>query len=77
LSNDKSIKQQKGFKRHILRPLKKECKTYSLGIGWQKNKEDKTYEGFYAITTSKLDLGPQEVIESYHNLYKTEDSFRV
>jgi len=78
LSNDKSIfKQQKGFKRYILKSSKKECKTYSLGIDWQKDKEDKTYEGFYAITTSKLDLDPQEVIESYHNLYKIEDSFKV
>ena len=32
---------------------------------------------FYAVTTSKLDLDLVEVIQSYRNLYKIEDSFRV
>ena len=48
-----------------------------MGMDWMKIKEQQRYDGFYAITTSKLDLDPLEVIDNYHNLYKIEDSFRV
>ena len=44
---------------------------------WMKIKEQQRYDGFYAITTSKLDLDPIEVIQNYRNLYKIENSFRV
>jgi transposase len=46
-------------------------------MDWMKIKEQQRYDGFYAITTSNLDLDPIEVIQNYRNLYKIEDSFRV
>ena len=48
-----------------------------MGMDWMKIKEQQKYDGFYAITTSRLDLDPVEVIQNYRNLYKIEDSFRV
>jgi transposase len=36
-----------------------------------------TYDGYYAIETNKLDIGPEDAIDAYHNLWKIEESFRI
>ncbi len=76
LNNQKSsLTSTRSFKKFI----KKEdnCNEFTMGMDWMKIKEQQRYDGFYAITTSNLDLDPIEVIQNYRNLYKIEDSFRV
>jgi len=82
LNNQKSsLTNTRSFKKYIQKLSKQEdndnCKDYTMALDWLKIKEQQKYDGLYAITTSKLDLDPLEVIENYHNLYRIEDSFRV
>jgi len=82
LNNQKSsLTSTRSFKKYIKKLSKQEdndnCKDYTMALDWLKIKEQQRYDGLYAITTSKLDLDPLEVIENYHNLYRIEDSFRV
>jgi transposase len=73
-----SLTQTRSFKKYIFKTTKEEsCKNFTMGLDWMKIKKDKTYDGFYAITTSKTTLNALETIDNYHNLYKIEDSFRV
>lgn len=73
-----SITSTRSFKKYIFKTTKDDsCKNFVMGLDWIKIKNDKRYDGFYAITTSKKDLSALEIIENYHNLYKIEDSFRV
>ena len=76
LNNQKSsLTSTRSFKKFI----KKEdnCNEFTMGMDWMKIKEQQRYDGFYAITTSNLDLDPVEVIQNYRNLYRIEDSFKV
>lgn len=77
--NQKSaITSTRSYKKYIHKDTEQQdCKDFKMGLDWLKIKKDKTYDGFYAITTSKLDLDALEVIDNYHNLYRIEDSFRV
>jgi len=79
LNNQKSsLTSTRSFKKFIQKESKEDnCKEFIMGMDWMKIKEQQRYDGFYAITTSKLDLDPIEVIQNYRNLYKIEDSFRV
>ena len=79
LNNQKSsITSTRSFKKFIQKNTKDDnCKEFTMGMDWMKIKEQQRYDGFYAITTSNLDLDPIEVIQNYRNLYKIEDSFRV
>jgi transposase len=38
---------------------------------------DSAFDGYSAIATDQNELGPQDVISAYHNLYKIEQSFRI
>jgi len=81
LNNQKSsLIDTKNFKKYIQKSTNEKnnnCKDFTMGLDWLKIKEEQKYDGLYAITTSKLDLDPLEVIKNYHNLYRIEDSFRV
>jgi transposase len=79
LENQKSsLTSTRNFKKFIQKQTKEDnCKAFTMGMDWMKIKEQQRYDGFYAITTSNLDLDPIEVIQNYRNLYKIEDSFRV
>ncbi len=79
LNNQKSsLTSTRSFKKFIQKESKEDnCNEFIMGMDWMKIKEQQRYDGFYAITTSKLDLDPIEVIQNYHNLYKIEDSFKV
>jgi len=73
-----SITSNRNFKKYIFKATKDDsCKNFTMGLDWNKIKNDKRYDGFYAITTSKKDLSAIEIIENYHNLYRIEDSFKV
>ena len=73
-----SLTSTRSFKKFIQKETKEDnCKEFIMGMDWMKIKEQQKYDGFYAITTSRLDLDPVEVIQNYRNLYKIEDSFRV
>jgi len=73
-----SLTSTRSFKKFIYKETKKDnCKEFIMGMDWMKIKEQQRFDGFYAITTSRLDLDPIEVIQNYRNLYKIEDSFRV
>ena len=79
LNNQKSsLSSTRSHKKYIKRDSKEDnCKDFTMSMDWMKIKEQQCYDGFYAITTSKLDLDPLEVIQNYRNLYRIEDSFRV
>lgn len=73
-----SLTSTRSHKKFIKKETQEDnCSAFTMGLDWMKIKEQKRYDGFYAITTSKLDLNPLEVIQNYRNLYKIEDSFRV
>jgi len=73
-----SLTSTRSFKKFIQKETKEDnCKEFVMSMDWMKIKEQQQYDGFYAITTSRLDLEPLEVIQNYRNLYKIEDSFRV
>ena len=79
LNNQKSsLTTSRSFKKFIQKETKEDnCNEFIMGMNWMNIKEQQHYDGFYAITTSKLDLDPIEVIQNYRNLYKIENSFRV
>ena len=72
-----STRSHKKYIQKINNQEDENCSDFAMGMDWLKIKEQQRYDGFYAITTSKLDLDPFEVIQNYRNLYKIEDSFRV
>ena len=73
-----SLTSTRSHKKYIKKQIEDDnCKDFTMGMDWMKIKEQQRYDGFYAITTSKLELDPLEVISNYRNLYKIEDSFRV
>ena len=39
--------------------------------------KDARFDGYYALQTSEEDLSPQAILDTYHDLWKIEDSFRV
>ncbi len=55
--------------------------TVQSQINWQldidKIKEGEIFEGYYAIQSSEKWLTAEQVLDTYHNLWKIEDSFRV
>jgi transposase len=74
-----SLTSTRSHKKYIKKETTKDdnCSNFIMGMDWMKIKEQQKYDGFYAITTSKLDLDAVEVIQNYRNLYRIEESFRV
>ena len=48
-----------------------------ISIDNDKVKEDLKLAGYNLIVTSELNMTPQEVYETYHGLWKIEESFRI
>ena len=48
-----------------------------LTIDWGLVEEEAMYDGYYAILTSELNMGADEVIETYRGLWEIEETFRV
>jgi len=68
------LNNKRGYKKYISIEGN-ETPEYSLDES--KIKKDSRFDGYYAISYSRLDLSPEEVIEQYHNLYRIEESFRI
>jgi transposase len=48
-----------------------------LKLDIEKIREEEKYDGYYAIVTSELDMPDSGVIESYHGLWRIEESFKI
>ncbi len=48
-----------------------------IEIDHDKVKEDLKYAGYNLMVTSELDMDPLQVYQTYHNLWKIEESFRI
>lgn len=48
-----------------------------IEIDQEKIDEDLRYAGYNLIVTSELDMDPLEVYDTYHSLWKIEESFRI
>ena len=48
-----------------------------ISINVEKINEDLKYAGYNLIVTSELKMSPIQVYETYHNLWKIEESFRI
>lgn len=42
-----------------------------------KIREEEQYDGYYAIVTSELKMSDADIIETYHGLWKIEESFKI
>jgi transposase len=40
-------------------------------------KSSERFDGYYAIQTSETNVGPREILEKHHGLWKIEESFRI
>jgi transposase len=48
-----------------------------LLLDTQKIEEETKYDGYYAIVTSELDDTDEHIIDTYHQLWRIEESFKV
>ena len=48
-----------------------------MEIDEAKVKEDMAFAGYNLMVTSELEMSPEKVYETYHNLWKIEESFRI
>ena len=48
-----------------------------IEIDREKLNEDLKYAGYNLMVTSELDMDPLQVYQTYHNLWKIEESFRI
>ena len=48
-----------------------------LYLDEDKIREEKKYDGYYSIVTSELDKSDSEIIETYHGLWKIEETFKI
>ncbi len=68
------LKRKSGYKKYI---NIEGSPAQSYNLDEERIKTDARFDGYYAISYSKLDLSPEEVISQYHNLYRIEESFRL
>jgi len=43
----------------------------------EKLKDEAVYDGFYAIVTSEIDMGDNEILDIYHGLWEIEETFKI
>ena len=48
-----------------------------IGLDQAKINEDLKYAGYNLMVTSELDMEPAQIYQTYHNLWKIEESFRI
>ena len=73
INKSSSLTRKVGAKKYI----KTDGKEKIVGIDEERILEDSKYDGYYVIQTSDFNLRGEEVYESYHGLWKIEESFRV
>lgn len=55
----------------------KKRKIHQWFLNEEKIQEDATWDGYYAIETSRESMKPEEILGAYHQLWKIEDCFRT
>ena len=73
INTSTSLTRKVGAKKYI----KTDGKEKIMGIDEERILEDSKYDGYYVIQTSDFNLSRMEVYDSYHGLWKIEESFRV
>lgn len=73
IESGKDGSSKKGAKKYISGTSEKQ----NLCLDEAKILEDESWDGFYGIQCSKLDLNTDEVLDAYHRLWKIEESFRI
>ena len=48
-----------------------------MSVDQDKVSEDLRYAGYNLLVTSELNMDPKQIYETYHNLWKIEESFRI
>lgn len=43
----------------------------------EKLKEEALYDGYYAIVTSEMEMEDKEILDTYHGLWKIEETFKI
>jgi transposase len=43
----------------------------------EKLKDEAVYDGYYAIVTSEIDMGDNEILDIYHGLWEIEETFKI
>lgn len=73
------LEARKGHKRFVKKAANnsKTEQDIKLEIDTERVENERKYDGFYAIQTSRKDLSPREIILNYRMLFRIEDSFRV
>ena len=46
-------------------------------IDEEKIKEEEKFDGYYAIVTSELEMPNQEILDTYRNLWRIEETFKI
>jgi transposase len=52
-------------------------KNTKLMLDINKIEDEKRYDGYYMIVTSELDMSDRKIIDSYHGLWKIEETFKI
>ncbi len=63
------VAKARGFTTHWIKPV--------VEIDKEKINEDLKYAGYNLMVTSELDMEPLQVYQTYHCLWKIEESFRI
>jgi transposase len=50
---------------------------YLPTFDYEKLAEEEKYDGYYAIVTSELEMGDEEIISTYRGLWEIEETFRI
>lgn len=51
--------------------------TKLVSVNYEKAKKDAMFDGYFAIITSKLDYDEKKIRETYHGLWRIEESFKI
>jgi len=68
-----NILNKRGAKKYL--KTQDNLKAYCLDE--EKIFQDRQWDGYYGIQTSKLDLSAATALDAYHNLWRIEESFRI
>lgn len=71
------VENKKGHKKYIEKEFREGDGDYSLRLDEERIAEEEKFDGYYVIQSSDMSLKPTDVIETYHNLWKVEESFRI
>jgi len=55
----------------------KPAKDKVLAINYDKIREEEKYDGYYAIVTSEIDMGDDEIVGTYRGLWEIEETFKI